>query len=131
MHRIRCSDDIERADLPPPVRAFVRERWQIVMEQYEKLGAEYDPDDDGEFVVLEPGEETRPIDAVDSPALAEMILEGVVHDAARGCFLAVYIPNNSWALSVVVPDAPGLDPLVRERLLREAAESARATGGTR
>ena len=116
MFRFRSMADAHAADLPPPLRAFVERHFRAMLDEYEKLGAEYDPDAEGEFVLLEQGEEVREIEDPRCPALREMVLEVVEYDEESQCFLAVYIPSDSWALSVFVPDAPWLDADVRSFL---------------
>lgn len=114
--------------------AVIERRFREMLAAYEDLGCDYDPDDDGFFVLLEPGEATEPLVALELPdrRLVDLTLEAVHHHAHHadhedhaphggpGLFECVYCPSNSWAMSIFVPDGPGLDPGVRAWLEEQA-----------
>ena len=76
---------------------------------------EYRPEDDGYLVLLEPGDVDRVLDDLDMPhKLSEVPFEGVT--VADGCFHAVYLANNQFALGFLIPDAEWLTGDVRRHL---------------
>ena len=80
----------------------------------------YCPDLDGFQVYLEPGDELKPLSMITSTdSLLDCLnnggVEGVEYDPASQCYQAVIVTNNSFALSVIVPDSP-LDLRVRQHL---------------
>jgi hypothetical protein len=75
----------------------------------------YRPEDDGYLVLVEPGDVDRILADLDMPwRLSEVPFEGVT--MVDGCFHAVYIPNNQFALSILVPDEDWLPDDVRRHL---------------
>jgi hypothetical protein len=78
-------------------------------------GPDYRPEDDGYLVLIEPGDVDRVLDDLDMPwRLSEVPFEAVT--VIDGLFHAVYIPNNQFALSILVPDAEWLPEDVRRHL---------------
>jgi hypothetical protein len=75
----------------------------------------YRPEDDGYLVLVEPGDVDRVLDDLDMPwRLSEVPFEGVT--MVDGCFHAVYLPNNQFALSFLIPDADWLPGELRRHL---------------
>jgi hypothetical protein len=76
---------------------------------------DYHPEDNGWFVLLEPGDTTRVLDDLDMPwRLSEVPFEVVTK--VDGCFLAVWLPNNQFGLDFLIPDADWLTGEVRRHL---------------
>jgi hypothetical protein len=76
---------------------------------------EYRPQDDGYVALLEPDDVGRVLSDLDMPwRLSEVAFEAVT--MIDGCFHAVYLPNNQFALSILVPDADWLPEDVRRHL---------------
>ena len=64
---------------------------------------DYRPEDDGYLVLIEPGDTDRVLDDLDVPyKLSEVPFEGVT--VIDGCFHAVYLANNQFALGILIPD---------------------------
>jgi hypothetical protein len=64
----------------------------------------YRPEDDGYLVLIKPGDVDRVLSDLDMPRhLSEVPFEAIT--MIGGLFHAVYIPNNQFALSILVPDA--------------------------
>ena len=94
-----------------PLHATVESLFLSIINDY----PEYVPEDDGYLVLIEPGDVNRVLDDLDMPyRLSEVPFEGVT--MVDGCFHAVYIPNNQFALSILVPDADWLPVEVRRHL---------------
>ena len=76
---------------------------------------DYRPQDDGYVALLEPGDVDRVLTDLDMPwRLSEVPFEAVT--MIDGCFHAVYLPNNQFALSILVPDEEWLPDDVRRHL---------------
>ena len=77
--------------------------------------ADYRPEDDGYLVLIEPGDVDRVLDDLDMPwRLSEVPFEAVT--VVDGCFHAVYLPNNQFALSILVSLEDWLPEDVRRHL---------------
>jgi hypothetical protein len=77
----------------------------------------YRPENDGYLVLLEPSDALDSLSELGLPyRLHEVPFEGVTLE--EGIFHAVYVPNNQFALSFLVPDADWLPAEVREHLER-------------
>ena len=76
---------------------------------------EYRPEDDGYLVLMEPGDVDRVLDDLDIPhKLSEVPFEGVT--VVDGCFHAVWLPNNQFALGFLIPDEDWVPGDVRRQL---------------
>ena len=76
---------------------------------------DYRPEDDGYVALLEPGDMNRVLSDLDMPwRLSEVPFESVTK--VNGAFHAVYLPNNQFALSLIVSNAAWLPEDVRRHL---------------
>jgi hypothetical protein len=75
----------------------------------------YDPKDDGYVVLVEPGDIDRPLADLCLPyRLCEVPFEAV--HMVEGHYCGIYLANNQFAITFLVPDAPWLTPDVRDHL---------------
>jgi len=75
----------------------------------------YRPQDDGYVALVEFADIDRVLSDLDMPwRLSEVPFEAVT--MINGCFHAVYLPNNQFALSLIVPDEEWLPDNVRRHL---------------
>jgi hypothetical protein len=116
------------AAIPEPAREALQRRLEAWLREIRRHNPEAvpDPDRDGLFAFLEPGETevSLPGDGWPQP-LAEMPFEAVQFDAQAGAFFCHFVPSNSWVLTLCVPDGPGLDASVRAYLVEQIEPSAR------
>ena len=83
-----------------PVYATIKSLFLPVIAEY----PDYRPEDDGYLVLIEPADAARILDDLDVPyRLSEVPFEGVC--MIDGCFHAVYLANNQFALGFLIPDA--------------------------
>lgn len=111
MKRFRSLEEIRAANLALPHRDLLIQLMTDLVQEIARLGGEYDPESDGEFVLLdEPGDCTRPLSEFEwADSVRDCLFEFVdYHDEAR-CFVAVYIPTNNWGLTFVIPDGDCID----------------------
>ena len=98
MKTFKSASDLEQL-LDHPLHDTVKE----IISPYID-GPDYRPQDDGYVALLEPDDVDRMLSDLDMPwRLSEVLFEGIT--VVDGCFHAVYIPNNQFALSILVPDA--------------------------
>jgi hypothetical protein len=77
--------------------------------------ADYRPEDDGCLVLIDSGDTDRALTDLDVPwRLAEVPFESVT--ALDGCFHAVYLPSDQFALGFLIPDAEWLPDDLRRHL---------------
>ena len=76
---------------------------------------EYRPQDDGYVALIELGDVDRVLSDLDMPwRLSEVPFEAVT--MVNQCLHCLYIPNNQFALSILVPDEEWLPENVRRYL---------------
>jgi hypothetical protein len=118
MKEFRCRDDVERARLPDELARVVRGTLEGLIEAYAGSGSRFEPDADGWTVLIEEGDGGDAVrDVIGGNSLIDAPLEGVSFE--HGCFVAVWLANNQFGITLVIPDAPWLDLAVRARLMHE------------
>ena len=110
MKTFKSIPDVKQV-LGTPVHSTVRELVVPVI----AATPNYRPEDDGYLVLIEPQDTARVLDDLDMPwRLSEVPFEAIT--MANDCFHAVYLPNNQFALSILVPDEDWLPEDVRRHL---------------
>jgi hypothetical protein len=110
MKTFKSISDLEQVR-NTPLHATVESLVAPVIAEY----PDYRPQDDGYLVLIEPGDVDRVLDDLDVPyRLSEVPFEGVT--VVDGCFHAVYLANNQFALGFLIPDADWLPGEVRREL---------------
>ncbi len=112
---IICSPaDLNKARLPPNVRHAARSALHNIITAY---GTDYP--DDNYVVVID--RTTTDLDALSlfGRTWSAAVLEGVGYQRETRCFLTCILFNNESGVSIIVPDAPWLDPAFRAKLVRE------------
>ena len=113
MKTFKSISDVKQV-LGTPVHDTVRELVVPVIESFSD-SAPYRPEDDGYLVLIEPGDVDRVLSDLDMPwRLSEVPLAAVT--MIDKCFHAVYLPNNQFALSILVPLEDWLPEGVRRHL---------------
>ena len=110
MKTFKCIPDLEQVR-DTTLYATVESLVVPVIAEY----PEYVPEDDGYLALLEPGDVDRVLSDLDMPwRLSEVPFEAVT--VVDGCFHAVYLPNNQFALSILIPNESWLPEKVRRHL---------------
>lgn len=115
MIAIRSPADIEKARLPPHLEAAAGKHLRHIIDDR----PQYDPDDDGHLVIVTPTDTDLNLGQILGRRWRESGFEGVWHDSASCCFVAVILRNNQHATTILIPDEPWLEPAIRQRLLLE------------
>jgi len=98
-----------------PLHATVESLVVPVLKFYTNSGHTYRPENDGWLVLIESQDVDRVLDDQDMPyRLSEVPFEGVT--VVDGCFYAVYLANNQFALGFLIPDEAWLPGDVRRHL---------------
>ena len=115
MITFKSRDDLNR--LPPdhPAYPVIREQVDQLITAYINEGYPYDPDDDGYIALIEPGDTDRTLDEIwDGCRLVDIPWEGVF--LRDGHYTAIYLANNEFGISFVIPDADWVNGELREVL---------------
>ncbi len=122
MKVFKSLEDVDAAALPPPLHEVCRGTLAALIDAYAEHGQTYNWEDDGYVVLVEEGDADAEFEAECGYPLRDALFEGcVVED---GVFLTCVLHNNQFGISIVVPDAPWLDPDVRAKLQAECADGA-------
>ena len=117
MRVFKSLADVTAAGLCGDVGRVAGDVVRTLVDAYASAGFVYDPEADGFVVLVEAGDSEEAVRATLGCSLLDAVLEGCVLE--RGCFATVMLRNNQFGISIIVPDAPWLDPDVRARLVRE------------
>ena len=110
MITFKCIADVKQVR-NDPLYATIESLFLPVIAEY----PEYRPEDDGYLVLIEPGDVDRVLSDLDMPyRLSEAPFEGVT--VVDGCFHAVYLANNQFALGFLIPDEAWLPGELRRAL---------------
>lgn len=120
MKEFRSLEEVERAGLPDGVFSAVHGTLKALIDAYEEYGEEYVPEDDGHVVLVEEQDTDDAVRDAIGYSLRDAPFEGCVYE--NGIFLTCVLFNNQYGISIVIPDAPWLDPAVRATLLCDCAE---------
>lgn len=124
MKTFKSLEEVERARLPDGAHRAVHGTLKALIDAYEEYGGEYVPEDDGHVVLVEPEDTDDVVREAIGYALRDAPLEGCVHE--DGFFLTCVLFNNQYGISIVIPDAPWLDPAVRAALMCDCGEGVNA-----
>lgn len=113
MRVFKSLADVAAARLCEDVGRVARDVVRTLVDAYVSEGYVYDPDGDGFAVLVEEGDSEEAIRAVLGWSLLDAPLEGCVFE--RGCFVTVILRDNQFGISIIVPDAPWLDPALQAR----------------
>ena len=115
MKTFKSTQDLQKLSPDDPAHPVIKKLIEDLIGAYSDYDTSYRPEDDGYLVLLESDDVGRVLDDLDMPwRLSEVPFEAV--ELIDGCFHAVYIPNNQFALSILVPDAEWLPDEVRRHL---------------
>ena len=110
MITFKSTEDLSRIPPEDPARTTVEEHIQQYISD-----PSYRPEEDGYLVLIERSDVDRVLSDLDLPwRLSEVPFEGVC--MVHGHYHAVYLPNNQFALSFLVPDAEWLPDDLRRHL---------------
>ena len=120
MLEFKSLADVEACAFDDPRHErVVRDAVKTLIDATSSAQVAYDPDADGWVVMLEPGDGDDVLGEFCSYGLPDMLWEGAVRDES-GCILTCICTNNSFGVTVIVPnDGRFLSHAARARLLEE------------
>jgi hypothetical protein len=117
MIQFKSTADLQQLPSDNPAYPVVSQLVHSLITSYIAEGYSYDPDADGWVVLIEEGDQDRPLEKIwegDNTRLADLWWEGFT--LQDGCFVGVYLANNQWGLAVVIPDEPWITGKLRETI---------------
>jgi hypothetical protein len=117
---------------PADLLALIEQRMADVTAGFATVGATWEPEEHGAFVLVEPGDNVRDFRAVglnpEDDGLIGATWEICWRHPALNVYevLILYSGDTGWTF--FVPDEPWLDPQLRAKLADEAVEALPATG---
>ena len=115
MLTFKKSKDIEKLSPDDPAYSTVKELIQQLITAYSPPGRAYDPEDDGYIILIEPEDADRTLDELwEGCTLLNIMWEGIM---LQGDFyIAIYLANNEYGLTFVIPDAPWVNGELRKMI---------------
>jgi len=108
--------EVEAARLTPDIKRVVLRCVQNLVDGY---GPDFDLRQVGGVVVLDQDTTDRHALELFGRTWIEGRYEGVTYHEEGRCFVTCVLFNNEEGVTIVVPDAPWLDPRLRKRLTEE------------
>jgi hypothetical protein len=104
MITFKSTEDLSKLPEVHPAYATIKELIEQLITSYSPLGRAYDPEDDGYIILIEPEDADRTLDELwDGCTLLNIPWEGIMLQG--DFFIAIYLANNEYGLTFVIPDA--------------------------
>ena len=115
MITFKSSEDLSKLPPTDPARDTVQELIEQLITAYSPTGRSYDPEDDGYVILIEPEDADRELDELwDGCTLLNIPWEGIM--LRDGFYIAIYLANNEYGLTFVIPDADWVTGELREMI---------------
>ena len=104
MITFKSAEDLGKLPHDDPAYATVKELVDQLITAYSPPGRAYDAEDDGYVILIEEGDVDRTLDELwDGCTLLNIPWEGIMLQG--DFFIAIYLANNEYGLTFVIPDA--------------------------
>jgi hypothetical protein len=104
MITFKSPEDISKLSPDDPAHATVKELIEQLISAYTQPGEPYNAEDDGYIILIEPEDAQRELDELwDGCTLLNIPWEGIM--LRDGFNTAIYLANNEYGLTFVLPDA--------------------------
>ncbi len=123
---IRSPVDLEKARLLPHLEIVARKHLHLILD----TNPQYEPEDDGHLVIVTPTDTDLSLVQDLGQRWRNSMFEGVVFVPGSRCFVAVILRGNQFAVTILTPGEPWLDPAIRRRLLAEIDDRQPPTPST-
>ena len=115
MKTFKSPHDLQKLSPDDPSYPVIKELIEDLIGAYTWEGHPYNPDWYGYIILIEPGDADRVLDELwDGCTLLNIPWEGIT--LRDGFFLAIYLANNEYGLSFVIPDADWVDGELRDMI---------------
>ena len=129
MITFKSTEDLNKLPPDDPAYATVKELVDQLITAYTPPGRAYDPEDDGYVILIEEGDVDRTLDELwDGCTLLNIPWEGIMLQG--DFFVAIYLANNEYGLTFVIPDADWITGELRaliEDILDPTPSTTRST----
>ena len=113
MITFKSTEDLNKLSPDDPSYPTVKELIEQLISAYSPPGRAYDAEDDGYIILIEPEDAQRELDELwDGCTLLNIPWEGIMLQG--DFFIAIYLANNEYGLTFVIPDADWVDGELRE-----------------
>ena len=113
MITFKSTEDINKLSPDDPAYSTVKELIEQLITAYSPPGRAYDAEDDGYIILIEPEDADRTLDELwDGCSLLSIPYEGIF--LRDNFFVAIYLANNEYGLTFVIPDADWVTGELRE-----------------
>ena len=107
MLTFKSTEDLSKLPENHPAFLTVKELIEQLISAYSPPGRAYDAEDDGYIILIEPEDADRELDELwDGCTLLNIPWEGIM--LRDGFYIAIYLANNEYGLTFVIPDADWL-----------------------
>jgi len=112
MITFKSTSDLSKLSPDDPAYATVKKLVDQLITAYSPPGRSHDPEEDGYIILIEEGDVNRTLDELwDGATLLNIPWEGIMLQG--DFFIAIYLANNEYGLTFVIPDAPWVDGELR------------------
>ena len=113
MITFESTEDLNKLPPDDPAYATVKELVDQLITAYIPPGRAYDAEDDGYVILIKEGDADRTLDELwDGATLLNTPWEGIMLQG--DLFIAIYLANNEYGLTFVIPDADWVTGELRE-----------------
>jgi hypothetical protein len=115
MITFKSPEDISKLSPDDPAHATVKELIDQLISAYSPPDRAYDAEDDGYIILIEQEDAQRELDELwDGCTLLNIPWEGIM--LRDGFYTAIYLANNEYGLTFVIPDANWVTGELREMI---------------
>jgi hypothetical protein len=117
MLKFTSEADLLRLNSADPAYPIIEEFVQRLITEPKKSEFGYSPVADGYLVLLDRDDLDRPLTEIwgdDAYSLIEVPWEGVTRDESGEFFICIFLANNQWGLTAILPDRDFLTGELRE-----------------
>ena len=115
MLTFKSTSDLSKLRPDDLAYATVGELIEQLISAYSPPGRAYDPEDDGYIILIQPEDVDRTLDELwDGCTLLNIPWEGIM--LRDGFYTAIYLANNEYGLTFVIPNADWVTGELREMI---------------
>jgi len=115
MITFKSTEDLSKLSPDDPAYATVKELIEQLISAYSPPGRTYDAEDDGYILLVQKNDAQRTLDELwDGCTLLNIPWEGIF--LRDGFYIAIYLANNEYGLTFVIPDADWVTGELREMI---------------
>jgi hypothetical protein len=117
MITFKSEADLLRLNPTNPAYRIIEEFVQNIITDGKRSEFGYSPEADGHLVLLDPTDVEGPLTDIwgqDGYSLIDVPWEGIFKDDSGEFFICIFLANNQWALTAILPDADWLSGELRK-----------------